>query len=279
MSIAKSFQIKNHRLDGIEYKATPNKGGALNGPSAILMHDTAGGSAASSVSWLCNPAAKASAHLVVGRDGSVVQLAPFNVVTWHAGRSKYRGRRGCNAFMIGIEHENPGKLSADGRSWFNERYQGFEHASTPQHGDGYWLPYTEAQLAATMGIVIALRGKYPSLSDVVGHWLVSPGRKFDTNPLFPMEAMLTALQGRSLGADPDDDDTAPYGIVTVDSLNLRRWPSNADNIVRELAFGDRVEIIRSGFYADGFPHAKWYFVESSDGVNGWVHSAYVDEHL
>ena len=46
---------------------------------------------------------KASAHIVLARDGTIFQLAPFNYRTWHAGESFFNGRSGYNHFSIGIE--------------------------------------------------------------------------------------------------------------------------------------------------------------------------------
>jgi len=48
---------------------------------------------------------RVSAHLVVHRDGSVVQYVPFHRRAWHAGASQWRGRERCNDFSIGIELE------------------------------------------------------------------------------------------------------------------------------------------------------------------------------
>ena len=62
----------------------------------------------SSVRWLCDKSAKASAHLVIGRAGEVLQLAPANNATWHAGQSSWRSRPNVNGFSIGIEIVNPG---------------------------------------------------------------------------------------------------------------------------------------------------------------------------
>ena len=60
--------IENHLIfvDGkaVPFRQTPNCGGTLK-PEGVVLHDTAGGlEAAGSISWLCNPAAKASAHVV-----------------------------------------------------------------------------------------------------------------------------------------------------------------------------------------------------------------------
>ena len=136
------FDIVNGRLTiagkAAPFVRTPNQGGRLE-PTLIVLHDTAGRLAkGSSVAWLCNPKAKASAHLVVERDGSVTQLVEFDRVAWHAGQSSWRGRSGCNAFAIGIEIVNPGKLTGTPKkatAWFGESY-GSEFGIAPgQHLD------------------------------------------------------------------------------------------------------------------------------------------------
>src|SRR5690606_2522866 len=46
---------------------------------------------------------RVSAHLLIRRDGSVLQYVPFDKMAWHAGRSSFEGRQECNEFSIGIE--------------------------------------------------------------------------------------------------------------------------------------------------------------------------------
>ena len=41
---------------------------------------------------------KVSAHLLVRRDGTIIQLVPFNLRAWHAGVSHYKGRENFNDF-------------------------------------------------------------------------------------------------------------------------------------------------------------------------------------
>lgn len=48
---------------------------------------------------------RVSAHLLIRRDGEIVQYVPFHRRAWHAGLSSYRGRTNCNDFSIGIELE------------------------------------------------------------------------------------------------------------------------------------------------------------------------------
>ena len=72
------MRIRRHRLiqdDGTPYPfaATPNMGGQLV-HDFLVLHYTSGRSARSSVNWLTNRDARASAHLVIGRDGDITQL-------------------------------------------------------------------------------------------------------------------------------------------------------------------------------------------------------------
>ena len=44
-----------------------------------------------------------SAHVVIDREGAMVQYVPFDRRAWHAGISVYDDRERCNDFSIGIE--------------------------------------------------------------------------------------------------------------------------------------------------------------------------------
>ncbi|MFQ5584691.1 MAG: N-acetylmuramoyl-L-alanine amidase [Calditrichia bacterium] len=123
------MKIKNHLLtgEGVDFVKSPNHDGRFgeNLPDTVIIHYTAGSSRESSVKTLCNPQHKASAHLVIGRDGLVTQLVPFNVIAYHAGPSAYGGRKGFNKYSIGIEIDNAGRLSRTGDgfiSWFQKVY-------------------------------------------------------------------------------------------------------------------------------------------------------------
>lgn len=276
--------IKSHRLQvagaPAPYRASPNRGGALS-PVGIVVHDTAGDiDGAGSVNWLCNRAARASAHLVVHRDGRVTQLVPFNVIAWHAGISCWQGRSGCNGFSIGIEIANPGKLMPLGNGRFRSAAgvptiagDGVEVApfKTTVHGEGWWLHYSDAQLAAVTAICLALKSAYPTISWIAPHWEISPGRKVDTGPQFPLMALRERVfSGSAAEAAPDGTDA-----VTSAGVNQRRWPSLADNILRVLPRGTRCRVLRSGVYTTDNDEARWFLVDAA-GAEGWVHGAYLD---
>jgi AmpD protein len=100
---------------------------------------------------------RVSAHLLVRRDGAVVQFVPFHRRAWHAGPSQWRGRERCNDFSVGIELEGTDTL-----------------------------PYAPAQYAVLARVAAGLCHAYPSLAAdaVVGHSDVAPGRKSDPGIAF-----------------------------------------------------------------------------------------------
>jgi len=275
-----SFSVRNHRLHlndkGVKYRPSPNRtAGFVLRPEGIVLHDTASRlNGDSAVNWLCNPLAKASAHLVVYRDGTVVQLVPFNAKAWHAGKSSLNRRPGVNNFSIGIEIVNPGKLTPVGngryKAWFGKQYSqdkfSIVEMTTPMHGSGGWMDYTDEQLAAVEAICICLFGKY-SLQWCWTHWKVSPGRKVDTNPLFPLEHLQAKLMGR-------EDDDGNVGVMLANT-NQRRWPSYQDNVIQVIPKGAEVEVLRSGWYVNGDERAQWFLV-SHDGHEGWIHGSLIE---
>lgn len=201
------MQISGHKLVGVNYVPAHVIGGPMK-PSLIICHDTADHTkSGDTVRWFASSECHVSAHLVVERDGSVTQMVPFNKKASHAGHSEWNGREFCNGFSIGIEIDNPGKLDANGRAWFHKPknkppLKGYPidelvKAETPEHGSGLWMPYTDAQIQTVTAICRALVEKYPDINDITTHWAVSPGRKVDTNPIFPLNDVRAAVFQRS----------------------------------------------------------------------------------
>jgi N-acetyl-anhydromuramoyl-L-alanine amidase len=112
---------------------------------------------------------KASAHLVIRRDGHLTQYVPFGLRAWHAGVSQYGGRSGCNDFSVGIELEGADEV-----------------------------PYTDAQYGTLTAVIVALVEAYPSLSaqHLTGHSDIAPGRKTDPGPAFDWPRLRAALAAR-----------------------------------------------------------------------------------
>lgn len=100
---------------------------------------------------------RVSSHLLIRRDGEVVQYVPFHQRAWHAGVSSYQGRERCNDFSIGIELEGCDEE-----------------------------PYAAVQYQRLAACVAALLAAYPGLSRkrITGHSDIAPGRKSDPGPHF-----------------------------------------------------------------------------------------------
>ncbi len=98
-----------------------------------------------------------SSHLLIRRDGELLQYVSLQRRAWHAGASCFEGRECCNDFSIGIELE----------------------------GDDT-TPYTDDQytaLAKTTNEIIRL---FPAITPdrITGHSDIAPGRKTDPGPAF-----------------------------------------------------------------------------------------------
>ena len=121
------MEIDKHRLQGTQvlHLESPNRGEPFEAglPDSLILHYTACPTAQSAVDILCDTQRKVSAHLVVGRDLSLAQLLPFDVVGWHAGVSQWEGRELLNHYSIGIEIDNAGQLEyKEGKylAWFGK---------------------------------------------------------------------------------------------------------------------------------------------------------------
>ncbi len=100
---------------------------------------------------------KVSSHLLIRRDGALLQFVPLHLRAWHAGLSRFRERAQCNDFSLGIELE------------------GVDDA-----------PYEDCQYATLIDVLRSLFGHYRGINPrhVVGHCDIAPGRKTDPGTAF-----------------------------------------------------------------------------------------------
>ncbi|MEP6608106.1 MAG: N-acetylmuramoyl-L-alanine amidase [Burkholderiaceae bacterium] len=263
--------IQNHRLvgDGVSFRATPNHGGTLRA-RYLVLHYTAGRSCESSVETLCTrrPTDNASAHAVLARDGHIMQLAPFDVVTWHAGVSQWDGHLGLNNHSIGIEMDNAGRMDRVGEkfvAWFGKEYGASEvMLAEHKHGGGErpWHAYTEIQISRALELAQLLVDHY-RLDDVIGHEDIARGRKVDPGPAFP----LAAIASRALGRHHD---APPRYVVTADTLNIRKGPAASfDPVAPALLHGALVRLLEPG---DRWSKVE---VEGPTDIEGWVNNSFI----
>ncbi len=100
---------------------------------------------------------KVSAHLLIRRNGDVIQYVPFHKRAWHAGVSCWDDRERCNDFTIGIELEG-----CDDQTFEQQQYQ---------------------QLANAIKALIQAYQRL-TLDRITGHSDIAPERKTDPGPHF-----------------------------------------------------------------------------------------------
>lgn len=99
---------------------------------------------------------KVSAHFLVERDGTIIELVPLPYIAYHAGTSEWQGREWVNGWSIGIEF-----------------------VATKDSG------FTDDQYAAGQLLCAQLMSQYDIGTDMIlGHSDIAPGRKVDPGDLF-----------------------------------------------------------------------------------------------
>ena len=172
-------------IESARLSLSPNRDERPDGslPEAIILHsislppgDFGGGEIEAlfqnELDWDAHPyfgeiqGMEVSAHLLIRRDGELVQFVPFTERAWHAGESSFRGRTRCNDFSIGIELEGEDET-----------------------------PYDDRQYEILVAVLIAVLAAYPDITprEVAGHCDVSPGRKSDPGPAFDWLRLYDAL--------------------------------------------------------------------------------------
>ena len=103
-----------------------------------------------------------SAHLLIRRDGTLIQFVSLLDRAWHAGRSRFRGQDECNDFSIGIELEGSDQV-----------------------------PYTEGQYRALAAVCQQIMAAWPDIGvdEIAGHSDIAPGRKTDPGPAFDWQRL------------------------------------------------------------------------------------------
>ncbi len=202
--------VKDHLLftsDGRRYKQikpyignyAPNE--VIKEHKLVIMHITTGTRMQSTINWFRNPDTQVSSHLLIGRDGRVVQFVPFDRLAFHSGDSHWEGDSNLNRFSIGIELDNAGFLSFSNGHF---RRKGVEIDNNDvvmathwkEFAPRGWQKFTEIQLAVTTDIVKALVEEY-GIQEVLGHDVVNLRNRSDPGPLFPMQSFRKEIFGRT----------------------------------------------------------------------------------
>ena len=140
-------------------------------PNLVIIHHTSNTTAAQALKTLTSPDSKVSAHYLIVRDGSVVQLVDAGARAWHAGKSWWGGITDINSISLGIELDNSGDE-----------------------------PFAAVQIDALLALLADIRQRYNiPAANFIGHADVAPARKDDPSRLFPWSTL--AAHGFGLWCD------------------------------------------------------------------------------
>ena len=152
------------------WQPSPNFGERL--PTFVVIHYAGGDSAAAALRVLSSPQTEVSAHYLIVRDGTIIQLIDERARAWHAGDSRWGLSIDLNSASIGIELDNNGRE-----------------------------PYAQTQIDGLLSLLSDLSRRYRiPAANYLGHADVAPRRKVDPGPLFPWRTLAT--NGFGLWCDP-----------------------------------------------------------------------------
>ena len=237
------MQIKNHLLSApADTKLqSPNQGGVIK-PTVIVLHYTASGGedGQGDADYLSRASSRASAHVVVGRNGSIDQIIPFNKRAWHAGESSYKGTKDVNNFSIGIEIDNWGWLK-DGKSHAGVKVKDVFKGKRGPYSE--WEAYAQPQLDAVEAVIAAIVEQYPII-DIVGHEDIAPGRKQDPGPA--LDEFMKAMKAKYLKDTPKvENKPGPAKIhkKPTANLRLRTGPGTGYTVLSTIPEGTHIEVL------------------------------------
>lgn len=181
------------QIPAITQHPSPNFDARQCAISHIILHYTDMADCDAALARLCDEASKVSAHYLICRNGSVVQLVDEAARAWHAGVSFWRGESDMNSASIGIELDHDGPNEA-----------------------GAMAAFPTAQMAALAGLLadITARHKFDP-QNILGHSDIAPGRKSDPGEAFDWAALHRAGFGLWLD-NVSIEDVPPLALGSSD---------------------------------------------------------------
>lgn len=252
----------------------------------IIIHFTTGLKMESTISHFKNGNSGVSTHLLIGRDGRVVQFLPFDRIAHHCGDSYWEGDHSINQYSIGIELDNAGCVDYRGNDKWAirkieipaERIQRAWHWKMfKQPLDKGWEKYPQEQIDMALKIVKALKDKYPAMKEILGHDDVNFKNRDDPGPLFPLKDFRKEIFGR----EEPECKLYTFDKETTDiykNINGNKPTIGNHGVKREiLAANSTVEVVKD---KDGMTKEKDgmtnVIIRSGNlkkGMYGWVRSS------
>jgi N-acetylmuramoyl-L-alanine amidase len=275
------MKIEEHILQGVNYAQAASGVGTIT-PKFLVIHCTDTWDAQGAIDIFQDASTRVSAHIVLGRDGVITQMLPFNQKANHAGKSFWRGYTDLNAHSIGVEIVNYGgtplfdhvtripltregasmhrHLDNDGPAGAAHKWIQAIHPLDQGKQPMLWQKYTAPQFEVLDLLVPLLVDTY-NLRDVVGHEdiAIPSGRKDDPGPAFPLDHYRKFADHGNAGGE------GRYLVVSED-LNVRGGPGTSFSVIGKLLRGDSVKVLKFD--------EKWALIVHGT-ARAWVHGSFL----
>jgi N-acetylmuramoyl-L-alanine amidase len=251
------MKITNHWLEeSAAEKIKISKSGNARDPidpDYLVIHYTATDDSRSAIDWFMdtkNNPDRIAAHIVLGTDGTITQLVPFDHRANHAGTSTWNGIDSFNYHSIGIEIVNPGFVEKLANGTFkrgSEIYPATDankfiqanhkHKFWTGKDNHWWHIFPDAQLQAVYTLCKLLFNQYHLIA-AVGHDDISPARKPDPGPAFPWDTFKTNVYGST-------NNVGKIYTVNTEGTNFRNSSSTNAPVLKSLSKGYEVGLIET----------------------------------
>lgn len=177
-------------------------GSTMSVRRCLVIHYTEGVTAQSSIDWWNKPQNRSidlGAHIIIDRDGTIMQCRAFNRTISHAGASRWKDPNtgtlytSANGYAIGIELANAGNAAGViQKARLLPQFAGTVQAKHRNGGSEVaWEKFPEAQINVCIAVSRLLVQRY-NLDDITGHDCIAPERKKDPGPACPLQAIRQA---------------------------------------------------------------------------------------
>lgn len=229
----------------------------------IIVHFTTGTRVESTIAHFRNENSVVSAHVLIGRDGRVIQFLPFDKIAFHAGKSWWESDEDLNTMSIGIELDNAGSLKETPEGWFRKKIRIPDDrvkraAYWRESKVRGWEIFPQTQLDVLERVVRALVDRYggPDQIEMLGHDDVNLANRQDPGAVFPMPELREKIWGRKEArykVHTLDKSAGMYANVEGNLPNPKTQPSEGGALpsgsvvkrIREAGNWSLVTVIRS----------------------------------
>ena len=181
----KSFKVENNFLIGRGTKymlsSNANKRNNMDSLSIIVIHSSFSSDINSTTKFFSDTNTKVSYHILIDKDGNIIQLVPFNYISWHTGDYNYNQI----SIAIGLINEGNVTKNTNGNNLITLSGKEISSSSVECIGkNNCWVKFSDIQINTTYEICKLLIRKY-HIKNIITHTEIKPNH-ICPGPLFPI---------------------------------------------------------------------------------------------